>query len=155
VIRVVEHDRTYDIHDLNTGESHCNVAPADLPATLRALGVDPRAFDEARQPLTPDETDMLVMILVGFWHGLDRDISRRVAERWIAEHLAPSKRPNRLGLDYWRSCVEHDTHRYVPASIMRPALEANGIKVVGDRIYVKEVTLASPQRLRGVLRGHR
>jgi hypothetical protein len=95
------------------------------------------------------------MILVGFWHGLDRDISRRVAERWIAEHLAPSKRPNRLGLDYWRSCVEHDTHRYVPASIMRPALEANGIKVVGDRIYVKEVTLASPQRLRGVLRGHR
>ena len=52
------------------------------------------------------------------------------------------------------SCVEHDTHRYVPASIMRPALEANGIKVVGDRIYVKEVKVPSPQRLRGVLRGH-
>jgi hypothetical protein len=139
VIRVVEHDRTYDIHDLNTGDCCLNIAPADLPATLLALGVDPRAFDEARRPLTPHETDMLVMILVSLWHGLDRDVSRRVAERWIATHLTPSQRPHPLGIHWLRSLVEHESHRYVPASLMRAALEAKGVKVVGDRVFAKEV----------------
>jgi hypothetical protein len=145
VIRVVEHDRTYDIHVLNTGECRRNIAPAALPATLLALGVDPRAFEEARRPLTPHETDMLVMILVGLWRGLDRDLSRREAERWIATHLTPSQRPHPLGIHWLRSLAEHESHRYVPVSIMRPALETKGVRVVGNRVFAKEIKSVSTQ----------
>ncbi len=127
----------FDVVECDSGVRH-HIALVDLPNKLISLGVEPREWDEARRPLSRHETDMLVMILVGLWQGLDRDLSRREAERWIAKHLTPSKRPHSLGLHGLRSLVEHESHRYVPATIMRAALEANGIKV-GDRVYAKEV----------------
>jgi hypothetical protein len=133
----------FDVVDCGTGERY-HAALDDLPDLLSRLGVEPRDWEEARRPLTPHESSMLVTILVGLWRGLDRDLSRREAERWIAKHLTPSTKPNRLGLDYWRSCVEHDTHRYVPATVMAAALEANGIKFDGDKVFVKETENALP-----------
>ena len=138
-------DGFFDLVDCDSGERY-HVALLDLPALLTRLGIEPHEWEEARRPLTPREREMLVTILVGLWPGLDRDVSRRIATRWVAKHLAPSTRRNRLGVDYWRSCVEHETHRYVPASIMRPALEANGIRVDGDRVFAKEVRNDLPVR---------
>jgi hypothetical protein len=120
------------------GERH-HVSLADLPDLLMRLGVEPRQWDDARRPLTPRENDILILILTGLWRGLDRDVSRRVAARWIAAHLVPSTRPNRLGIDYWRSVVEHETGRYVPRSVMAAALAERGVKVQGDRIHAREV----------------
>jgi hypothetical protein len=87
------------------------------------------------EPLTAAERDALCMILIGLWQGLDRHLSQRAAERWIEAHLTPGKRPNRLSIHYWRSCVESDTRRYVPRGVMAAALAANGIRVDGDRVF--------------------
>jgi hypothetical protein len=138
MVRVIDLDNgLFDVVDCDSGVRH-HVALVDLPDTLISLGVKPREWDEARRPLSRHETEMLVMILVGLWQGLDRDLSRRAAERWIAKHLTPSKRPHPLGIHWLRSLVEHESHRYVPATVMRAALEAKGIKV-GERVYAKEV----------------
>jgi hypothetical protein len=131
-------DGFFEVHDLDSGSNY-HVSPDELPGLLLRLGVEPGAWEEAQRPLTLHETDMLCLILTGLWLGLDRDLSRREAERWIARHLTPSERPHPLGIHWLRSLVEHESHRYVPASLMRPALEAKGVKVVGDRVFAKEV----------------
>ena len=77
------------------------------------------------------------MILVGLWRGLDRDLSRRAAVRWIAAHLAPSDQRHRLGIAALRSECERETQRYVPRTVMAAALAAAGIRVDGDQVFAK------------------
>ncbi len=70
-----------------------------------------------------------------------RLVDLELARRWIADHLRPQKHPHRLGLYFWKHEFEQAKrpYRYITARAFAELLTAAGFRVVGDRVYCREV----------------
>lgn len=105
------------------------------------LGIHRRCAErEARlpppvpDPMSEDEFWRL------FRFTLFRTVNRCAARKWIAEHLRSTKRPYRLGLGTLKHRYERDGWaRYIRKSDFADLLAAEGIRVVGDDVYCKEI----------------
>jgi len=134
MIALIERRDCYDLHNTETNQWRKGVKPADLLDALLQLGADPDEIAELRRR----QRDLLVAGLVECWRTFDRELARRVATRWITEHLVPSDAPHQLSLDGLRSESEHDMGRYVPASHFATAMAKAGIRVDGDQVFAKD-----------------
>lgn len=133
MLRVVDlTNGLFDVVDCESGERY-RVSSAALPGLLRDLGAEPRAMEQAQEPLTEEA----ITVLVGLWRALDRHLSQRAAAHWTAASLVPCGHRHQLGIDALRSQCEHDTGRYVPRAVMAAALAEVGIVVDGDCVFAR------------------
>ena len=72
--------------------------------------------------------------------GLAYALSVRVARRWVRERLRPARCKHPRGLCSWKDQFEHDEpRRHIKQEGFAKVLADAGIKVVGDKVYAKEV----------------
>ena len=79
-----------------------------------------------------------------FWRlfrfSVFRSINLCAARKWIADHLRPAKRPYRRGLYGLKHAFEWDGWgRYIRQGDFADLLAAQGIRVVGQRVYCTEI----------------
>jgi hypothetical protein len=73
-----------------------------------------------------------------FVNGLARGVSKLKAQQeWIPAAFVPAHRPYRSSLYGLKHQFENGTRYYLHADEMAEAFRANGIKVIGGRVYAK------------------
>lgn len=82
------------------------------------------------------EADFVNMVA----NGLARGVSKMAAqEEWIPKHFVPANRPDRSGLNSIKHEFEDGTRYYLHVEEMAEAFRANGIRVIGSKVYAKRI----------------
>lgn len=115
--------------------------PIEIASLLRAHRLC-ATIEAHRPPPSPDllggEAAARLLASV-IWQALAADLAKREARRWIAANLRPARRPHFRGCYSWKHEFERDARKYIRAGDFAAVLVTTGIKVVGDRVYTKEV----------------
>lgn len=73
-------------------------------------------------------------------NGLARGVSKMAAqEEWIPKHFVPAKRPDRSSIYSIKHEFEDGTRYYLHAEEMAEAFRANGIRVIGNKVFAKRI----------------
>jgi hypothetical protein len=74
-----------------------------------------------------------------FVNGLQRGVSRLKAQHeWVPQNFVRASRPYQSSLRSLKHLFEHGTRYYLHEDEMARAFRANGIRVVGGRVYAKQ-----------------
>lgn len=85
--------------------------------------------------LTREQT---ILFLNAVANGLQRGSSRLAAQqKWIPQNFQPADRPCKSSLYGLKHQFENGTRYYLHEDEMAEAFRANGIKVVGEKVYAK------------------
>ena len=73
-----------------------------------------------------------------FVNGLARGVSRLKAQRdWVPANFVPARRPYSSSLYSLKHQFENGTRYYLHEDEMAEAFRANGINIVGEKVYAK------------------
>jgi hypothetical protein len=85
------------------------------------------------------ETIGEVIFLSSIVNGLARGVSRLKAQNeWVPENFMPARRPYRSSLYGLKHQFENGTRYYLHEDEMAEAFRANGITVIGEKVYAKK-----------------
>lgn len=82
------------------------------------------------------EADFINMVA----NGLARGVSKMAAQKeWIPRHFVPAKCPDRSSLYSIKHEFEDGTRYYLHVEQMAEAFRANGIRVIGNKVFAKRI----------------
>jgi hypothetical protein len=74
-------------------------------------------------------------------NGLQRGVSRiKAQQEWIPQNFIAARRPYQSSLRSLKHEFEHRTRYYLHEDEMAKAFRANGIRVIGGKVYAKRLT---------------